>query len=167
MAYSGATQVILFEHPGNLTSATTAQINIGTDTITAHLIVPVPLMIYAFGVYLTQTLGASYDSSLTLRRVTIPGGTTTTLSTLDLDSTALSSGDNTSPNQTASTGAEDIVAGDVAFAPASAFPVLVQSPTTLIMQYTASTDTAGEAVPFIVARWQGMDLRQTEIWMAD
>ncbi len=167
MAYSGAVQVMLFEPAGNLVSATTAQINIGTDTVASHMIVPVPLMIYAFGVYITQTLGASYDGSLLLRKVTIPGGTNTTLSTLDLDSVLLKSGDNTKPFVTASTGAEDIVAGDAVFAPASAFPVLVQSPTTLHMSFTANSDTVGEAVPFIVARWQGMDLRQTEIWMAE
>ena len=167
MAYSGAVQIIPFQSPDSLLTVATSIIDIGTDTKTLNLIVPVPLMVYAFGVYVMESMDATYASTLRLQRATVVDGTDTTISTLDLDSVLLSSGNGTTPNTTASTGSEDIDAGDVVYSSAADFPVLVASPQVLILDFTSGDSIAGELVPFVVARWQGMDLRQASVWMAD
>ena len=164
MAYSGAVSVMSFQHAESLSALTDAILDIGTDTKDLNMICPMPLQLYAFGIFVLENLGASYDSALVLQDSTSIDGTDTTISTLDLDSTSNFSGDGDSPLVTVSTGAEDIDDGDVVYSSSADFPYLVVAGRMLVVQYTASTDTAGEAVPFVVARWNGPDLRPTNIW---
>ena len=164
MAYSGAIQVIPFQSPDSLVSVATSLVDAsGSSADLAILIVPVPLMLYAFGIYVTESLGATLTGSIFLERSTLPAGSDTTVVEFDLDATSNLSGDGTLPQQTASTGAEDIDGGDVMYANASAFPVLITAPQVLTVRLV-TTAVVGEYVPFIVARWQGMDLRSTEMW---
>ena len=100
---------------------------------------------------------------LTLTHAPTITGTDVAISILDMDSTNLQSGDGDSPLVTSSTGAEDIDAGDVAYAPSSDFPFLVPAGRVLTVSHGASGGT-GEGVPFIIARWQGMDLRPANVW---
>ena len=166
MAYSGAVQVIV------LHNATVAQsivaLDIGQDLSASAadlfgMIVPVPLMIYAFGMYVTESIAASDVALLTLQHSTVLTGTDTSIAILDFDSTNLASGDGDSPLKTASTGSEDLDAGDVVYAPSSSFPYLVPAAQVLTTSFAASGG-ANEGVPFIIARWQGQDLRLTSTW---
>lgn len=167
MAYSGAAQVIEFQSPDSTIAVNTSLIDISASSAdVATLIVPVPLMIYAFGCYVTEDLAATASGSIFLERATNVAGTDTTVVELDLDSTDLKSGDGTDPLQTASTGSEDIDAGDVIYAPSTSFPVLITAPQILTVRFV-QTAVAGELRPFIVARWQGMDLRPTSVWGDD
>ena len=166
MAYSGAVQMIMLHNP--TVAQSIVALDIGLDLIASTaddfvMIVPVPLMIYAFGMYVTENLAASDLAALTLQRSTVIVGTDTLISTLDFDSTSLQSGDGDQPLVTSSTGSEDIDAGDVVYAPADDFPVLVAAAQVLTVAHTASGG-ANEGVPFIIARWQGMDLRPTAVW---
>jgi hypothetical protein len=165
MALSGPLEVIEFQAPDTSTTVATSLIDIsaaGADAAT--LIVPLPLLIHAFGVYVTEDMAASATGSVFLERATVVAGSDTTVVELDLDSTDLKSGDGTLPHQTASTGSEDIDAGDVIFAPASSFPVLITPPQTLTVRHVQTSSVAGELRAFIVAQWQGIDLRSTEVW---
>ena len=166
MAYSGAVQMIMLHAPTVAESIVALDIGMDLSAATADnfvMIVPVPLMIYAFGLYLTENSAATSLVALTLQHSTVIVGTDTLITTLDLDSTNLSSGNGDSPLQTASTGSEDIDAGDVAYAPSSDFPYLVPAAQVLTTSFSASGG-ANEGVPFIVARWQGMDLRPAAVW---
>jgi hypothetical protein len=164
MAYSGAVQVIPFQSPDAFTSVATSLIDVSASSAdVAVLIVPVPLEVYAFGIYVTESFAAAGTGSIFLERATNVVGTDTTVSELDFDAVALKSGDGNKPLQTASTGSEDIDLGDVVYAPSSAFPVLIAAPQVLTVRFV-QTAIVGEAVPFIVARWQGMDLRPTSVW---
>ena len=165
MAYSGAVQVITMHVPTPAESI--VALDIGQDLSTGAdkyvLIVPVPLMIYAFGVYLSEGYAAGSVANMTLQHSTVVAGTDTLISTLTEDSTDLQSGDGNSPLVTSSTGSEDIDAGDVMYAPASDFPFLVPAAQVLTVANSASNG-AGEGVPFIICRWKGMDLRPAAVW---
>lgn len=166
MAYSGAVQVIQMHNATNAASIVALDAGFDYSATAADdvtLIVPVPLMIYALGLYLTEAAAATSTVNLVLSHSTVIVGTDTTITTLDLDSTNLQSGDGDSPLVTSSTGSEDIVAGDVAYAPSSSFPFLVPAAQVLTLSHTASGG-ALEGIPFIVARWQGMDLRPAAVW---
>ncbi len=166
MAYSGAVQVIMLHNPTVAQSIVALDIGFDLSDSAADLfgmIVPVPLMIYAFGLYTTEAHAATSTANIVLAHSTVLVGTDTTIATLDLDSTNLQSGDGDSPLVTSSTGSEDIDAGDVAYAPSSSFPFLVPAAQVLTVSFSASGG-AGEGVPFIIARWQGMDLRPAAVW---
>ena len=164
MAYSGAVQVIQFQAISELVSAATAMYDPTNDSgDLGILIVPTPLMVYAFGAFIHEDLGATLIDVLLQRSLTI-AGTDTTVATLDLSSTNLTSGDGNSPLVTASTGSGDIDNGDVVYAAASSFPVLITAPQVLTVSASATEAIAGEYTMFIVARWQGMDLRPTSVW---
>ena len=165
MAYSGAVQVIMMHAPTPAESI--VALDIGQDFSTGAdkyvLMVPVPLMIYAFGIQLTESLAATSVGNSTLQHSSVIVGTDTLISTLVEDNTELQSGDGSSPLVTSSTGSEDIDAGDVMYAPASDFPFLVPAAQVLTVAQSASNG-AGEGVPFIICRWQGMDLRPAAVW---
>ena len=166
MAYSGAVQVIQLlnqTQAEEIVALDAGEDASGSSADIATLMVPVPLMIYAFGVFVTEDLAASLTGSLFLERSSVIAGTDTTVVEFDLDSTNLQSGNGDSPLVTSSTGSEDIDAGDVVYAQASAFPVLITAPQYLTVRLV-TTAVAGEYVPFIVARWQGMDLRPASVW---
>ena len=166
MAYSGAVQVI---HMHTMTSAQSiVALDAGLDFSASGadmfvLYVPTPLMVYQFGVFVTESFGAGDLTALTLQSALMTVGTDTLLTTLDFDSILLFSGDGNSPAATVSTGAEDIVAGDVAYARHQDFPVLVEGPRVLTVANTTSGQ-AGEGIPFIIARYQGPDLRPARVW---
>ena len=164
MAYSGAVQVVQFTSIETFVSVATA----GYDPTSNSgdlgiMIVPVPLMIYAFGAYISEDLGATLIDVL-LQRSTVAAGTDSTVATLDMSSTNLTSGDGNSPLVTASTGSGDIDAGDVIYAPASSFPVLITAPQVLTVSASATEAVAGEYTFFLICRWQGMDLRPAAVW---
>lgn len=172
MAYSGEMNVYQFKLPnqaGRITVATTG-IDIGGDSSAdvATMIVPVPLMIFAFGVVCEETLG-TVTGSLFLERSTVILGTDTTVAELDFQSTDLKSGpaNQDIAQATALTASTDIAGGDVVYwAPASAtvpFPVLITAPQVLTVRHV-NTTSVGEIAPFILCRWQGIDARPTSIW---
>ena len=164
MAYSGAVQVI---YMASMTEAESiVELDAGIDYSVGSvddyvLYLPVPLMVYAFGIFVTQTFGATDLTAPTLQTSLTPVSTDTLRATIDLDSTDLQSGDGDKPLVTSSLGAEGLINGDVVFAPASSFPFLAEVGV-LTTAHTASN--AGEGIPFIIARWQGMDLRPTSVW---
>ena len=167
MAYNGPLQVIQFTPPEVFISVASAGMDISVDPTTtdnAAIIVPVNLMLYAFGVYVSEDLAASAVGSVFLERSTNVAGTDTEVIELDLDSTAHSSGNGTLPLITASTGSEDIDAGDVLFAPSSSFPILIEAPQVLTVRYAQSSGITGELTAFIVCRWQAMDARGSKFW---
>ena len=174
MAYSGSMDVIPFilaADFGRITVATTG-IDLDSDTgDVATMIVPVPLMIYAFGVNVTENLGV-VTGDLTLQRSTVIGGTDTTIAVLDFDDTTYSSG-------AAAVSSQELLAHSVALAAsadvdaidtfinasAAIFPFLVTAPQVLTLNHTITAATiTGELAPFIVARWQGIDARPREVW---
>ena len=166
MAYSGAVQLIMMHSHTSVQSIVALDAGFNYSDATADdyvLYVPVPLMVYAFGLILTEDSAATSLVALTLQHSATVAGTDTLIATLDLDSTNLQSGDGDSPLVTSSTGSEDIDAGDVAYAPSSSFPFLVPAAQALTVAHTASNG-ALEGIPFIVARWQGMDLRPVSVW---
>ena len=165
MAYNGPLVVLQFTPPEVLVSVATAGMDIGeTAADLGTIAVPVNFMLYAFGVYVMESMGASAVGSIFLERATNVAGTDTTVIELDLDSTVHRSGDGTLPLQTASTGSEDIDAGDVLFAPSSSFPILITAPQVLTTRHVDSGTVVGELTPFVVGRWQAMDARGTAFW---
>lgn len=165
MAYNGPLQVIQFTPPEVFVSVATAGMDIGEAAADlGTLAVPVNLMLYAFGVYISEDLGASAVGSIFLERSTNVDGTDTTVIELDLNSTVHQSGNGTLPLQTASTGSGDLDAGDALFAPSSSFPILITAPQILTTRHVDSGTVAGEVTPFIVCRWQAMDARGLSFW---
>ena len=165
MAYNGPLTVIQFTPPEVFISVATAGIDLGeADADLGTLAVPVNLMLYAFGVYVSENMGASAVGSVFLDRATNVAGTDTNVIELDLDSIVHRSGDGTLPLQTASSGSEDIDAGDALFAPSSSFPILITAPQVLTTRHVDSGTVVGELTPFVVGRWQAMDARGTAFW---
>jgi len=167
MAYSGLIRVMEFPCAnayGRITIANTGIDVSDASADAATMIVPSVLKIYQFGLYVMESLGSTLAGSVFLERAPSLLGTDVTLAEIDLDSADLKSGDGVSANQTASTGSEDIDAGDVIFAPASSFPITVIGPQYLTVRHAQSASVAGELAPFIVAKWMPPDLRSTEQW---
>ena len=165
MAYSDY-EVMYPRIAGHFAHITAVGIDISADSSAdvATMIVPVPLLIYAFGVIVEEDFDASATGSLFLESSTVILGTDTTLVELDYDSTSLRSGDGFVPSKTASTGSEDIDKGDVIFyADASTFPLLVTAPKVLTVRHV-TTNVAGIVVPFIVGRWKNIDGTPTSVW---
>ena len=166
MASMDVHQFLLANQAGRITVATTGIDFNDSSADVATMIVPVPLVIYAFGVVVQENLGATVAGSLFLERSTVIVGTDTTVVELDYDSTSLRSGNTTNElaSATASTGSEDVDAGDVIFyADAATFPVLITAPQILTVRHV-TTAAVGEVAPFIVCRWQGVDGRPTSVW---
>ncbi len=144
----------------------TGGINIEADSSAdvATFIVPLPLLIYAFGVVVNESFAASATGSLFLERATVILGTDTTVAELDYDSTSLRSGDGSEPSTTASGGSASIDAGDVILlANASTFPILIDAPQVLTVRHV-TTAVNGIVEPFIVARWKNIDGTPTSVW---
>jgi hypothetical protein len=166
MAFSGDVTVLHFQEPDSSVAVATTNIDVSASSAdTATMIVPVPLMLYAFGLYCTENGAASLTGSVFLERATNVAGSDTTVVEVDIDVTDLSSGDGTLPLQTASTGSEDIDAGDVLFGPSSAFPVLITAPQVLTVRFV-QTAVAGEYVPFVVGKWMEIDYTPAAVWSA-
>ena len=173
MARSGALKVIEFNlanNAGRLTVANTG-IDISTSSADAGTIfAPIDMILYQFGVYVMEDLGATAAGDIALETIDTPStlptsGTATTIATIDLDATNLRRGDGGSnAASAASTGSEDIDAGDVVFAPTSTFPLLIRAPLILTVRHVQSSSVAGEVAPFIVCRWLTPDLRSNEQW---
>ena len=167
MAYNGPLQVIQFTPPEVFVSVATAGMDISVDPTTtdnATIAVPINLMLYGFGVYVSEDLGATATGSIFLERSTNVAGTDTTVIELELDSTTHKSGDGQLPLVTASTASDDIDAGDVLFAPSASFPILITAPQILTVRYAQSASNTGELTAFIVGRWQAMDARGLKFW---
>ena len=165
MAYSGAVQVIQMHSHTSVQSIVALDAGFNYSDSTADdfvLYLPAPLMVYAFGMYVTESFAAGDLTSLTLQTALAPVGTDTLRATLDMDSTDLQSGDGDNALVTSSTGAEDLDAGDVVYAPASSFPFL--APVGVLTVAHTASGGAAEGIPFIIARWQGMDFRGTNVW---
>ena len=166
MAYSGENVVLQFQHPGSLIAVTDSVIDVsatGAPTDYAVIICPIPFMIYQFGMFVTQTGGATLTGDVTLLRSTFAAGTDITIVGVDLDSTDLNSGAATTASITASTGAEAILLDGVIWSPTSVFPYIVSAAHCLTVALT-NTSAVGEYVPFVVGRWLGLDWRSTEVW---
>ena len=175
MARSGALKVIEFNLANN--AGRIAIVNTGIDISDATadagtIFVPVDMILYQFGVYVMESLGATAAGDVALEQITAPSTlptsqTAVTIATIDLDSTDLKSGDGgVLANNTASTGSEDIDAGDVIFAPALTFPLMIFAPHILTVRHVQSSSIAGELAPFIVCRWLEPDFRSNEQWVS-
>ncbi len=167
MARSGGLRVIEFACANNAGRITVANTGIDisvTGADAATLAVPTDLIIYQFGVYVMEDMLAAATGSIFLERATNIVGSDTTIAEMDLDTTDLKSGDGVLANQTASTGSEDIDAGDVIFSPASLFPYRVLAPVVLTVRWVQSSNITGELAPFIVCKWLPPDLRPDTQW---
>ncbi len=179
MARSGALKVMEFNLAANAGRILVASTGIDTSDSSADagiIAVPVDMIIYQFGVYVMEALGVASVGDVVLETInqtsggasTLPtSGTATARATIDLDSTDLASGNGTSAAVTASTGSEDIEAGDVIFAPASSFPLFIPAPHILTVRHVQTSSVAGELAPFIVCRWLTPDLRMSSQWMSN
>ncbi len=169
MAYSGQTKVMPFlaaNGAGRLTVANTGIDISDSSADSATMIVPIPLIIYAFGVYVMEDLAASATGGIFLDSETVMagGGSLIVLAEVDLDSTANRSGNEIEAAAIASTGSEDIDAGDVIFASNAVFPITMPTPRILVARHATNSSIAGEVAPFIVARWLQPDFSSTEQW---
>ena len=164
MAYSGSAQVIEFTL-SNATTVAASAIDVSASSADyGHILVPIPMIIYQFGAYITESLAAAVTGSVFLERANRVAGTDVTVVELDLDATNLASGDGTRAAQTASTGSEDIDAGDVVYSPQSSFPIIITAPQVLVLRLV-QTAVVGEMRPFVVGRFLGPDYRSTEVWI--
>ncbi len=164
MAYSGQNVVIQFQHPGSLIAVTDAMIDVSASSAdAAYLIVPVPLMIYAFGIWSHESAAASGTGSILLEVQRVPAASQITICELDFDATDPSSGGDRTAGVTASTGSEDMDLGDIMFGKSSNFPYLVAAPNTLCVSFT-QTAIVGEFTAFLVGRWLGIDYRSDGVW---
>ena len=169
MAYSGQTKVMPFiaaNHAGRVIVANTGIDISVTGADSATLIVPIPLIISAFGVYVMEDLGASATGGIFLDSETVMagGGSLIVLAEIDLDSTSNRSGNVVEAASIASTGSEDVDAGDVIFASNAVFPITMPTPRILTVRHVQSSSVTGEVAPFIVARWLQPDFSSTEQW---
>ena len=164
MAYSGSAQVIEFTNVSSILVNTSAIDVSATSADYGHILVPVPMILYQFGAYITEDLAAAVTGSVFLERSNRVAGTDVTVVELDLDSTNLRRGDATRAAQTASTGSEDLDAGQVVYSPQSLFPVIITAPQLLTLRLV-QTSAVGEMRPFIVCRFLGPDYRSTEVWI--
>ena len=165
MAYSGSAQVIEFTKPDAVTVVLSAIDTSASSGDFGHILVPIPMMLYQFGAYITESLAATISGSVFLERANRVAGSDTTVAELDLDATNLRSGDGTRAAQTASTGSEDLDAGDVVYSPQSLFPLIITAPQVLVLRLVQTSTIAGEMRPFIVARFLAPDYRSTEVWI--
>ncbi len=166
MAYSGQNIVIQFQHPGSLIAITDASVDISaTSADNGILVVPIPLMIFAFGLWCHEDSGASLVNNTLLERGALPVASPTTISTILYDSTDLASGGAGTPGVTALSASENVDDGDIIYAAGSVFPYLVTAPQTLVVSHTL-TAVGGEFTPFIIARWLGIDYRSTAVWVS-
>lgn len=164
MAYSGQQVVIQFQYPGSLVAVTDSMIDISaTSADNAILIVPIPLIIYSFGLYSFETGGAAVVNSVLLEVQRVPAASQVTIVDFDLDATDQASGGDRTAGVTAAAGSESIIQGSIQYAPSSVFPYLVDAPNTLTVS-TTLTAVAGEYTAFIVGRWLGLDYRSDGIW---
>ena len=168
MAYSSA-QIIEFDcvlGEGRI-AVTSSGIDVSDDTIddVATIYCPLPLKIYGFGLYVTETLGTAVDEDMLLQVSALVAGTDKVLATMDLDALALQSGDGLVSSITASTGSEAILAGDVIWAPASSFPAVVIPGQIITVLATDNGALGGELLPFVFAEWLNMDFRPTNMWV--
>ena len=165
MAYDGEQVVIQFQHPGSLIAITDASLDISTTAETGYLIVPMPLLIYAFGLWCHEDSGSSLINDTLLERQTVPEASQTVISTIKYDSTDLASGGAGTSGVTALSASENVDDGDIIYAAGSVFPYLVTAPQTLVVSHIL-TAVGGEFTPFIIARWLGIDYRSTEVWVS-
>ena len=169
MAYSGQTKCIEFlcaNGAGRVTIANTGIDISVTGADAATISIPIPMIIYAFGVYVMEDLGAAATGGIFLDMETViaGGGSIVVLAEIDLDSTSNLRGDGFTARQVASTGSEDIDAGDVILASNAIFPITVPAPRTLTARWATNSGIAGEVAPFIVARWLAPNFSSTEQW---
>ena len=111
MSYSAGAQVI----PLSIQTAAESivELDVGIDLSAASadhmaLAVPLPLMIYAFGFYITESLAAAVTGSLALEHSNIITGTAVQIVDFDLNSTTLKSGNGISPLQVSRTGSYEL-----------------------------------------------------------
>ena len=141
--------------------------SIASPTFDGTFMVPMPLLLLQFGMYISETPAATSLAQIILERVPGVEGSATTVVTVDLDEVAYAKGNNLKASVTASTGSEDILIDNELFAPRSLFPILVAAPQYLQVRNSTASGGVGEIVPFIVYQWQGIDLRPTTIWQVD
>ena len=167
MAYSSGAQIIPLQLGGHAGLITVAATGIDVSDASADagtMFCPLPLLIYQFGLFVTEDLAATLAGSVFLESSTVIVGSDTAICEIDLDATDLQSGDGNLPNVTASGGSEAIDAGDVIWGPKSDFPWLVQAGLTLTVRHVL-TAVAGEVAPFIYAKWLPMDVRRAATWI--
>ena len=164
MAYSGQNIVIQFQHPGSLIAVADSMIDVSASSAdNAILIVPIPLMIYSFGVMSFESGAAGISGSVLLEIQRVPAASQVTVCDIDLDATDPSSGGDRTAGVTASTGSEDMDLGDIMYGKSSNFPYLVDAPNTLTVS-TTQTAQVGEFTAFMVCRWLGIDYRSDGVW---
>ncbi len=168
MAYSSA-QVIEFDcvaGAGRVVIASSG-IDVSDDAIddVATLYCPLPLKIYGWGFYVTETLGTQVDEDMVLQVSAVIAGTDKSLSVMDIDSTSQKAGDNLVSSITAAAGSETIVAGDVIWSPAAGFPAVVIPGQIITVLATDNGALGGELLPFVFAEWLNMDFRPANMWV--
>jgi len=167
MAYSSGRQIMPFQLAGHAGMITVAASGIDVSDASADagtMFCPLPLLIYQFGMFITESPAAAITGSVFLEESTVIAGSDTTIVEFDMDVTDLQSGDGNRPNVTAAAGSESEDNGDVIWSPKSSFPWLVQAGLTLTVRHV-QTAQVGEYVPFIDAQWMPMDVRRAATWI--
>ncbi len=171
MTSSSGAQVIQFDGVlgAGIIAVASSTLDISDDGITdvGVILCPIPLMVYGCGMYITQTLGATLAADLVLDTSLVIAGTDEPIASWDVDAITNFSGDasNLIAGEQASTGAEAMLAGDVAWMNAGAFPVLIKAGAVLTFRNINQGAVVGESLPFIYGKWMAMDFRPTNMWV--
>ena len=171
MTYSSGAQIIEFDAVGGAGRVTVilSNLDISDDAIddVGTIICAIPLQVYGVGMYITETLGTQVDEDMVLEMSLIVGGTDRTIAAVDIDAVTLRSGDASQiiASATASGGSESLLVGDVIWGNSTVFPILVPAGSVLTFRATDNGALAGEAIPFVYAKWMGMDFRANETWV--
>ena len=150
-------QNILATAAGDEMNVSDSSADVGT------MMVPIPLVLYAFGLYLTEGWGTAVTGDISLTRQNRVEGTDVDIVAWDVDLTGQTSGDDDLGMITTAGGSEDIDTGDVTFADSTRFPQTIFAPQYLTVEFV-STALAGECVPFLIGRWLSIDYTPTSIF---
>ena len=171
MTSSSGAQVIQFDGVlgAGIIAVASSTLDFSDDAIddVGVILCPIPLMVYGCGMYVTQTLGSTLAADLVLETSLVIAGTDEPIATWDMDAITNFSGDGSDliPGEQASTGAEVMVAGDVAWMNQGEFPVLIKAGSVLTLRSVDQGAIAGESLPFVYAKWMAMDFRPTTMWV--
>ena len=164
MAYSGSAMVIEFQMPSEIAAVASSIVDISAASADlATIICPVPLLVYQFGLQVTETIVTLATGAVLLERSTVPAASQSTVATIELDSTSLLRGNSTSAAQTALALSSDLVAGDVIWSANTSFPIVIEAPQVLTLSHT-QTSIGGELRAFIVGRWLPIEYHSAEMW---
>lgn len=164
MAYSGSAMLMEFQMPSEIAAVASSILDISASSAdVATIICPMPLLVYQFGLQVTEAPATLATGAVLLERSTVPAAAQATVATIELDSTSLLRGDGVSAAQTALALSSDLSVGDVIWSANTSFPIVIEAPQVLTLSFT-QTSIVGEFRAFIMARWLPIEYHSSEIW---